>query len=319
MTLIVILDGASERPGAGPTSLERARTPALDILSGSGLVARVATTPAGLPPGSETAIPTILGAPPSATPDRGLLEAAAAGVRVSEGQWAWRVDLPRGRPFTGELAAAARQAGLRHLGGHRFLAVGHHPPELGEPWRLWPPGAPLPTVLDERTVLVGASGAAVGCARALGARAVRPPGTTGRPDSDLGAKSRAALRLAGETETTVVHVGGPDEAAHEGDREAKVAAIESADASIIAPLIRSLPEERPLAVLPDHGTDPATGAHLPDPVPACIRAPGVQPGTERLTERTHDELTIEMLWALMGLPRRATTALGEGICEEGAP
>src|SRR4029077_11478680 len=59
--LLVILDGASEPLGFGPTSLERARTPVLDDLARTGDLRRVRTVPAGLPAGSETAIPVLLG------------------------------------------------------------------------------------------------------------------------------------------------------------------------------------------------------------------------------------------------------------------
>ncbi|MFP5451914.1 MAG: phosphoglycerate mutase, partial [Thermoleophilia bacterium] len=57
---LLILDGASEpvRPGR-PTSLERARTPALDALAADAAPARVRTVPPGLTAGSEIAIPSL--------------------------------------------------------------------------------------------------------------------------------------------------------------------------------------------------------------------------------------------------------------------
>ena len=57
----VILDGASEPLGEEPTSLERARTPVLDGLAAEGSVIRLRTVARGLPAGSESAIPALLG------------------------------------------------------------------------------------------------------------------------------------------------------------------------------------------------------------------------------------------------------------------
>jgi 2,3-bisphosphoglycerate-independent phosphoglycerate mutase len=130
----------------------------------------------------------------------------------------------------------------------------------------------------------------------MGAATVVPAGATGQPDSDLAAKARAALAAIGAGATrVVVHVGGPDEAAHRRDRAAKVAAIERADRELIGPLAEALRAAGgTLRVCPDHGCDPATGAHDGAPVP-CLDWPieewrsgsrrEMQTSTPRLTER----------------------------------
>ena len=92
--IVVILDGASEPlDGMRPTSLEQARTPVLDALARAGELSRVRTVPAGLPAGSEVAIPVLLGWTPAAAVDRGAIEAAAHGIDVPAGERAWRVDV----------------------------------------------------------------------------------------------------------------------------------------------------------------------------------------------------------------------------------
>jgi hypothetical protein len=139
-------------------------------------------------------------------------------------------------------------------------------------------------VLDARIVVVGARGAATGIGRLLGARAVVPDGATGQPDSDLAAKARAAVAaIAMGAARVVVHVGGPDEAAHARDVAAKVAVLERADRELLAPLADAVRAAGgTLRVCPDHGCDPTTGAHDDAPVP-CLdwpaRAPvfGTQP------------------------------------------
>ena len=93
-------------------------------------------------------------------------------------------------------------------------------------------------VLDDDVVVVAAPGAGAGRRRGCSApRVVVPPGATGRPGSDLRAKAVAALAaIEAGARRVIVHVGAPDEAAHERDADAKVAAIEAADAQVIGPL-----------------------------------------------------------------------------------
>jgi 2,3-bisphosphoglycerate-independent phosphoglycerate mutase len=285
---LLIVDGAAERPGPAPTSLERARTPALDVLCARGRVRAVATTPSGLEPGSETGIPTLLGHPPPEQPSRGRIEAAAAGLGVPAGQRAWRCDLyvdgVRHRPHDPTRTAAALERsspGCRalHLRGHRFLLIAAERPEprlAGRDIHLWGDGQRLAAALNADTVMVSGPGAAPGIARLLGARVRVPATATGTQHTDLGAKRRAALAEWGRSRRVVVHVAGPDEAAHEGDHDGKVAALEAIDAELVAPLAEAaLARGGRITVSPDHGTDPHTGEHLADPVPSVCAGPGV--------------------------------------------
>src|SRR4051794_34772730 len=114
----------------------------------------------------------------------------------------------------------------------------------------------------------------------MGARVITPPGATGLPDSDLAAKAAAAgAAIAGGARRVVVHVGAPDEAAHQRDRALKVASIERADREVLGPVaaaVRAMGGR--LRVCPDHGCDPETGEHDATPVP-CV----TWPATERRT------------------------------------
>jgi 2,3-bisphosphoglycerate-independent phosphoglycerate mutase len=315
--ILVILDGAPEPIRAGPTSLEAAATPELDALCADGTVARLRTTPDGFAPGSETGLPVLLEAEPEAPLGRGPIEAAAAGVPVPEGHGAWRVDLLHGDGLRASedevcrVAPALRAHLPQHevfpLRGHRVLAVGPTRPALrccaGLDVVVWPDGATLaPTLgpdgadavggpgLDASgrpVTLVCGPGAAAGIGRLLGARVVVPDAATGDLDTDLDAKSSAALLALGRGEDVVVHVGTPDEAAHRLDPEAKCLAIEDADARIVAPLRRAADAAgATLAVTSDHGTCPRTGRHDAAPVPLVVAGPDVPAGgPTRLTER----------------------------------
>jgi 2,3-bisphosphoglycerate-independent phosphoglycerate mutase len=309
--VLAILDGASEPLGARPTSLERASTPALDALAAAGTLSRVRTVAPGLPAGSEQAIPMLLGWTPPAPVDRGLLEAAAHGVPLAPGERAWRVDVldvdgdRAGDEAVARAAAALRAAAPRHrvrrLVGHRLLLTGPRPFPVGglrlgaRRLHVWREGVVPPRLLDERTVVVGAAGAAVGAARLLGAATVVPAGATGDVDTDLGAKASAALdAVGGGAARVVVHVGAPDEAAHRRDRAAKVAAIERIDRELVAPLAEAVRRAGgTLRVCPDHGCDPVTGAHDAAPVP-CLDWPALaaRGSGRRLTERAAVELAL---------------------------
>ena len=259
--VLLILDGASEHPDSRPSSVELARTPNLDRLRHEGEWSMVEHLPPGVPVGSETAIAALLGWVPDGPVDRGTVEAAARGIFPAAGERAWRVDLE---------------------GGHRILLVGEEPRpaiEAQVPIRVWPQGLIPPAVLDSSTWVIGAPGAATGLGRLMGATVVTPDGATGRAGSDLGAKRRAALdAIRAGARRVVVHVGGPDEASHARDPAAKIVCLEAADRELIGPLAYALGGldglGGTLTICPDHGCDPATGEHVPGPVP-CVswRAP----------------------------------------------
>jgi 2,3-bisphosphoglycerate-independent phosphoglycerate mutase len=316
--ILVILDGAAEPIWPWPSTLEEATMPALDALCAGGTVARVATTPAGLSPGSEVGIPTLLGAAPRGAVGRGPVEAAAAGVELPAGAGAWRIDLHHHdgrRAVTAEalllapdLTARLEDHDVRHLKGHRFLAVGARRPEIGEVAGLdaavWDDGESLAPALDHRTVVIAAPGAAAGCGRLLGARVVTPAGATGDVGSDLAAKARAAVAALRTADTVVVHVGGADEAAHHRDRVGKVAMLEAADQDVIRPLAQAaLGAGGIIAVTSDHATCVETGRHHADPVPLVVAGRGVgRAGAVRLHERLVSRARVwESPWAPAGV------------------
>ncbi len=95
-------------------------------------------------------------------------------------------------------------------------------------------------------------------------------GMTASSDNDYDAQCAAAIDALERSDVVFVHIDSPDEAAHLGDVEGKVAAIEALDAKIAGPLVAAL-EERgepfTLTVLPDHYTMLASGRHDASPVP----------------------------------------------------
>src|SRR5436190_928252 len=171
-------------------------------------------------------------------------------------------------------------------------------------WCASPRRPPLCRPLPVPTTVIAARGAAAGCAALLGAEVVVPRGTTGDTDTDLRAKAQAVTAaIAGGAERVVVHVGAPDEAAHRREPGAVVAALERMDAELLAPLREVVAAQGGrLAVCPDHGTDPQTGAHDPAPVPALVWGAGAS-GPDRLHERAAADAEVVGPEAL--LPRVA--------------
>jgi 2,3-bisphosphoglycerate-independent phosphoglycerate mutase len=252
--------------GAGAALLAAARMPTLERMAAEGATTMTRPTPPGLAPGSETCIPALLGCPPSEQPGRGRTDAAAYGVEVPAGLIPWRADVldaDVSRASDARAAAVAATMQAVHTRGHRLLILAAAKPADTAHLRVWDDG-PVPAgPLPSPTAIVCAAGAAAGVGRLLGARVIVPAGATGDVDTDLGAKRRAAAAAIAEGWTrVVVHVGGPDEAAHRRDRKAVIAVLERIDQQLLAPIADAVHSAGGrLTVCPDHETDPETGRH----------------------------------------------------------
>jgi 2,3-bisphosphoglycerate-independent phosphoglycerate mutase len=158
--------------------------------------------------------------------------------------------------------------------------------ERGEDWatHIWLWGQGRPTVLGsfaERFDLRGAVITGVDIVRGLGLgmgmELIHVPGATGYIDTDYAAKGRAAVKAMEQYDLVVVHVEAADEAAHLGNAEEKVRALERIDADIVGPLLAALkrqPEWRML-VAPDHPTTVRSKGHSAVPPPYCFAGSGV--------------------------------------------
>lgn len=95
--LLIIPDGAADFPLDqldGKTPFEAARTPHLDALAQRGRQGTVATTPQGMPCGSDVCSMCLLGYDPlQYHTGRAPLEAAARGIPLGEDDWIFRVNL----------------------------------------------------------------------------------------------------------------------------------------------------------------------------------------------------------------------------------
>ncbi len=94
---IVIPDGAADRPCdalGGRTPFEVARLPNMDYVATEGRLGTVQTIPAGMAPGSDVAILSLLGYDPARSyTGRAPLEAAARGIEARPDDWIFRCNL----------------------------------------------------------------------------------------------------------------------------------------------------------------------------------------------------------------------------------
>ncbi|MEJ5300029.1 MAG: cofactor-independent phosphoglycerate mutase [Thermodesulforhabdaceae bacterium] len=95
--VIIVGDGMGDYPLeelGGRTPLEVANTPAMDRIAISGKMGLARTIPDGMPPGSDVANMSLLGYDPRGVlSGRGPLEAAAMGIKLAEGDVAFRCNL----------------------------------------------------------------------------------------------------------------------------------------------------------------------------------------------------------------------------------
>ena len=155
---------------------------------------------------------------------------------------------------------------------------------------IWLWGAGQPQRLerfDERFGVCGAVIAAVdlvrGIGRGVGMELLDVPGATGYLDTDYAAKGRAAVAALDSFDLVVVHVEAPDEAGHQGDADAKVAAIEQIDKHIVSPLLDRLRQcdGWKIMIAPDHPTPVEKRVHTATPPPFCIAGRAVHPVLQR--------------------------------------
>ena len=147
---------------------------------------------------------------------------------------------------------------------------------------LWGQGQrPRLTPFAERFGVSGAVITAVdllrGLGRLLGWQVIEVPGATGYLDTDYRAKGQYAIQTLQETDFVVVHVEASDEASHEGDAAAKIAALESIDSEIVGPVHEYLKTQGDYRILisPDHPTFLRTKTHSHGEVPFACCGSGI--------------------------------------------
>ncbi|PLX94024.1 MAG: cofactor-independent phosphoglycerate mutase [Desulfuromonas sp.] len=136
---------------------------------------------------------------------------------------------------------------------------------------------PSMTPLTERFGIRGAVISAVDLIKGIGIYAglevINVPGATGYLDTNYHGKAEAALAALTKDNFVYLHVEAPDEAAHGGNVDDKVRAIEDFDAKVVGTVLDGLAssgDEYRVLVLPDHPTPVKKMTHTSDPVPYIL-------------------------------------------------
>ncbi|MCX7015768.1 MAG: cofactor-independent phosphoglycerate mutase [Candidatus Sumerlaeota bacterium] len=160
----------------------------------------------------------------------------------------------------------------------------------------WAPGRkPEMATIPERFGVRGAVIAAVDLVFGVGVLAGLEPihveGATGLHDTNYEGKADACIEALKRLEFAFVHVEASDEAGHEKNAELKVKTIEAFDRRLVARVLDYLRRKRieaVVAVLPDHPTPVATGAHVIEPVPVALW----DPREARDSVQSYDEQSV---------------------------
>lgn len=131
---------------------------------------------------------------------------------------------------------------------------------------------------------VAASNVVKGIARYLGMKVIEVKGATGKTDTDLGAKMKAAIEALKSYEFVVLHIKGTDTAAHEKNPKLKSTFLERIDREIGAWLLHL--RNINIAVATDHATSSKSGEHIFGSVPFMLYSPrGLSGRVGRFDER----------------------------------
>ena len=152
------------------------------------------------------------------------------------------------------------------------VAAGKNPANMI--W-LWGQGrAPSIEPLHQRFGVKSAVISAVDLIKGIGIYAgmeiIEVPNATGLIDTNWEGKADAALKALETVDLVYVHVEAIDEAAHAGDMDLKIRAIEEFDRRLVGRLLDGIDFPCKIAVLPDHFTPIALKTHTSDPVPFIV-------------------------------------------------
>ncbi|ABK14336.1 MAG: cofactor-independent phosphoglycerate mutase [Methanothrix sp.] len=179
-----------------------------------------------------------------------------------------------------DIMERARPLLEEHPVNRRRVSMGLKPANMIWLWGQGP--APSMPRFHEIYGLKGAVISAVDLLKGLGVcagwRVIDVPGATGTIDTNYAGKVRAALEALGSVDLVYLHIEAPDEAAHSGDVEQKIRAIELFDERVVGPMIHGLErsgEAWRVLLLPDHPTPIEIRTHSTDPVPFAIAGSGV--------------------------------------------
>jgi 2,3-bisphosphoglycerate-independent phosphoglycerate mutase len=146
---------------------------------------------------------------------------------------------------------------------------------------------PLSNVYGLKASCIAGTSLIKGICKLWGMKIAEVPGATGDIDTNVFAKAEFALRDIKENDLVLIHLGGPDEASHDGNLVGKLRIIEKMDA-MIGKILRNISlDEISVLILADHSTSIKLKKHIADPTPIAIASNEViKDGIKRYNERS---------------------------------
>lgn len=329
--LLVILDGLADEPNCltdNLTPTESAYTPTLDTLAREHGVAICNTVPPGMPCGSETSIPYLLGAPSEVKmPSRTALECRSLGIQPQDNDLSFRLSFDSRRALdvdailmTANDFLGAKNSQSRRITHDSILVVvsnkrgsasllselsSHLSNKYSSSFRIWADNSadfqvcnttPIQTNNHaQRSFLVcgEATYYVRGLGEYLGYEVVVPEGATGDDTTDLTAKAKCAIEILKSSTDTVcaIHVEAPDTLSHLCAPVAKKRFIEKIDSLLLAPLYEfACANHFPLTIIPDHATSSLTGRHIEGPVVFTTTGATMLRKTDKFSDRLSNRL-----------------------------
>lgn len=192
--------------------------------------------------------------------------------------------LPRGKDaeMLIGLMDAAKPLLAEHPVNLKRISEGKRPANMIWLWGQGPAPA-MPTFQDKfgmRGAVISAVDLLKGIGVYAGLEVIEVPGATGTIDTNYEGKVKAALDALKRVDFVYLHVEAPDEAAHEGDLDLKIRALEVFDQRVVGPVIEGLRnsgEDWRVLLLPDHATPIEIKTHSHDPVPFAVMGKGIVP------------------------------------------
>jgi len=116
-----------------------------------------------------------------------------------------------------------------------------------------------------------------GIGRLCGMTVPTVAGATGGIDTNIEAKTKSTIEACKDSDFVLLHLGGPDEASHDGEVASKILIIKKID-SMLGDFLAALPLDDTLVLLlADHTTSTILRRHTCDPAPVTIAGEKIEP------------------------------------------
>ncbi|KAJ0408116.1 hypothetical protein P43SY_002086 [Pythium insidiosum] len=280
--LFVLIDGLADvtlRELGNRTTLEAAKTPAMDAIARAGLNGLLDPVAPGFACGSDTAHMSIFGYDPLIHyRGRGSFEAMGAGLPMDKGDVAFKCNFATVKKVLNAVSDTIHTQLSSHPINVQREQAGQPPANIV---LLRGPGERInvPTfeeVHGLKAFMIAPTCIIAGLGMSLGIELIKAPGATGDYHTNLVSKAETALQSIerGSYDFGFVHVKAVDDAGHDKDVQKKVHFIEKAD-EMIAHLIEGFHDRLPgcevtMVVTGDHTTPVIYGDHSFEPVPFAI-------------------------------------------------